>query len=636
MVRTKYTILLIVVLLFQFSISSSKDVAIPYSQKQNILSESSNVKSSSLLVINESQTWHGDFVINETDVVLIEDCEFTVEDGEIVVNGNLTINNSTLRIHRNTSFKYIRVYGNFTLSRSIILGRCIIYSYQDSITKIDSSKIVVIVWNHGTVYINNSDFVQGTGWGGPIIIRNSTGMALETYLSAFTHLMLANSNISSYGFYIGDNPPTPLTTLQFPSEYINRLEYSYAEWNLNITISSCYVDRWTVAISAYDPIQLTIENSTLDWLYLTPFNAPEQNYDLTLKAGFLQCKNIFVDGNLNVTVVNTTVNNWSFDVRHGTFRFTDSDFSSMCFFDSSVTIINSTMAYLATRSFSGNLTVSNVTTNALLLGIEKSMNFALTEGYQNFLNFYNEEQGFNVTVIDTTVNHWGLEIGANATVNIHNTTMTAMHGMDPSSLFTGLHIGQNSTVFVYNSSFVGARCGQSASLTFTDSTVDTLTCYNDVNVTAINSTIGTLITDPVTVTLISSRIISEILLSLQLPGDSLSASILEQSPLPLPQGIVDIGKCLHIKTSFEDTFDAQVIIYYDQVDVYQAGAREQDLKMYCLEEDSTEWQTCLVQGVNAVENYVWANVTHFSYFVIGAPIRTAVASAGGSSRKSVR
>lgn len=36
-----------------------------------------------------------------------------------------------------------------------------------------------------------------------------------------------------------------------------------------------------------------------------------------------------------------------------------------------------------------------------------------------------------------------------------------------------------------------------------------------------------------------------------------------------------------------------------------------------------------MQGVNTQEDYVWANVTSFSYFVIGAPALTPSIGGGG-------
>jgi len=44
---------------------------------------SSLVKPKADLVINQSQTWYGNFIVNDTDTVVIENCSFVVENGYI-------------------------------------------------------------------------------------------------------------------------------------------------------------------------------------------------------------------------------------------------------------------------------------------------------------------------------------------------------------------------------------------------------------------------------------------------------------------------------------------------------------------------------------------------------------------------
>lgn len=61
-------------------------------------------------------------------------------------------------------------------------------------------------------------------------------------------------------------------------------------------------------------------------------------------------------------------------------------------------------------------------------------------------------------------------------------------------------------------------------------------------------------------------------------------------------------------------------IYYDDDELEALGKDESDLKMYCLDGQSIEWTLCFKQGVNVTDRYVWANVSHFSYFVLGVPL----------------
>ena len=69
------------------------------------------------LIINTTQTWYGDFTVNATDKVLVENCNFTVRNGLLTVYGTLYIENSTVSIQ--DSFRRIKIItvdnGNFTI-----------------------------------------------------------------------------------------------------------------------------------------------------------------------------------------------------------------------------------------------------------------------------------------------------------------------------------------------------------------------------------------------------------------------------------------------------------------------------------------------------------------------------------------
>jgi hypothetical protein len=576
----------------------------------------------SLIVINETEyTWFGNFVVNETDTVLIQNCNFTVKDGDIYVYGNLTVMNSTLAIKGNIFDKGIWVYGNLTFQDSKAkAGDLGIFCYEDSEAKIDGSEFSFIWALNASVFVSNSNFSQISPYYGNVDITNSTGEVIEPTLRPSTSLSLINVNITGHdswglGFYLGSDAPESINSLQIPSGQVDRWELSDIGADLNISISHCFINRSRLFVSNH-PNNLCIYNSTLVWMGFYVESTPLQGTcNFTLQPGFLEHEDIVVDQNFNVTILNSTVKEWSIGIRApGIYRFSNSNFSSMCWQNSDVSICNSTMRWLCTRFFYGNLLVSNTTINAATLGIDSgSMNLSLAEGYQGFTNFYNEQQGFNVTFIDSKVNYWGLELSGDPNIEVFNTTLSGMGDI----LGTHFFAAGDSKVDIYDSSLANLECVTNAHVTITNSTINSLVCYDDANVTATNCTVGCLITDPPIVTLINSKKLSEVQLSLPI---SVSSSMTEHCPASLPDGLSRVVEYLTLNAlDYKGTFEAQIKMYYDEECLNMIGVGEKDLRIYCLEEGSGNWQPCPVQGINTTESYVWANVTHFSCFVITAP-----------------
>jgi len=73
---------------------------------------------------------------------------------------------------------------------------------------------------------------------------------------------------------------------------------------------------------------------------------------------------------------------------------------------------------------------------------------------------------------------------------------------------------------------------------------------------------------------------------------------------------------------------ALIKIFYDEAELAAAGIDENTLKIYYYNTTSADWQLEPEQGVETTENYVWANVTHFSLFGAFGSGTTG----GGSSR----
>ena len=59
---------------------------------------------------------------------------------------------------------------------------------------------------------------------------------------------------------------------------------------------------------------------------------------------------------------------------------------------------------------------------------------------------------------------------------------------------------------------------------------------------------------------------------------------------------------------------AMIKMHYNDSELSAAGIDENTLKMYYLNETLDEWTACENTGVNVIDNYVWANVTHFSHY----------------------
>jgi len=164
----------------------------------------------------------------------------------------------------------------------------------------------------------------------------------------------------------------------------------------------------------------------------------------------------------------------------------------------------------------------------------------------------------------------------------------------------------------------------------------TLYAYDDSNVTAINSVIGTIITDPVQIRLVNSTLISEVYLSLELDSNYLTSLIEDNCDSPLPLHLQKVSKYLKLVLTYDDYIEAQVRIYYDENKLKQLGIFETDVKIYYLDEKTSQWYLCPIQGVNVTYNYVWANITNFSYFVLGAPSAKTISGGGGGSRKLLK
>jgi outer membrane protein assembly factor BamB len=577
-----------------------------------------------IIIDQPEYTWYGDFVVNNTDTVIIRNSNFTVVGGDVKIYGSLIAQNSILRILRNSCFKYIHVYGDLSIEESEIVGsNYLIVGNPGRIRLLDSvMPTTSIVGQNTFVNISKCSVAQIASSFGEILVYDSnvTQLAIEFLLTA--SWTFSNSSIGEIELLDPDG-----TDLELRTGYIQSLSL-LGPSGFNFTLLHSSVDKWIVEFAQNFLLTARLTNSNIESLVFS-INCAHEPIDLTLKNGFIQYQRLFIENNIDLTVGNSTINEWSvviteeYNPECGHVNISDSIFSAYIRSWGSLnfTVSNSTVEYLhaGTERYYGSGDLSILLSDSVVntLGLAYSIgstDLELNEGYQQYVNLCSEQQCSNITLTRTVVNHWGVETTDNAIVRIQNSTLTGMH---PNPSFSGLDVLGNSSIYIYNSNVTGGFVMERASLILSNSTLSTVWCYDSSNLTAINSTIGILITDPPIVTLIDSVVLARIELPMTLSSDQISSSFQEECPTPLPSYINRTSKYIQISIIGELLSEARVKIFYDENAVREAGISEASLMIYYLNQSSGEWQPPPIQGVNASQNYVWANVTSFSYFTLG-------------------
>ena len=576
-----------------------------------------------VIVINEPEyTWYGNLIVNETDTVIIENCNFTVENGMIYVYGTMNITNSTIWMrYASHRTKYIYVYGNFTMINSVIpknnMVRCQSNSHLSILNSSTPTTFLYVLYD-SDAYVFNSTLRRIDNVGGKVSILNS-----DYYFGAYyfyygdTASFVSNSNISSIVLV----DPYHTGNLEIRPGLIESLTIYSELYSVNFTLTNSYVDYWYfLYMGGFEGKFINSILGTFDFEIDSAWSG-----NLTLTSGYIE----YLEMNCTYTSVifeNSTVDVWRPNVGgSSSVQISNSPNIILDVYQSpEVTILNSSATYLCVyEDFSGTLLATTNTTIDLaeIRLMDSSVNLTLYEGFHELFNLYIPEQGRNMTLVDSTVNHWSIVQYPNSSLNLFNSTFTER---------SGLRVFSNSNCSVYNSSLESIYCSGSSHLTLTNSTVNTLYAYGDSNVTAINSTINKLITDPVQVTLINSKILLQLDFSLEMTDeDYITSSFSEEYDPQLPESIQRFSQYLNITTTYDDYFEVQVKIYYNETEVEEAGMDEARLQMYYLNE-SNVWQLCSIQAVNTVENYVWTNVTHFTGFVSGIPVITGDVNGDGN------
>ena len=566
------------------------------------------------LVINESLTWYGDFIVNETDTVVIKNCNFTVKNGMIFVYGTMHVESSTIRMWNTFSRrKDVYVYGNFTMLNSQILKEnqinCYPYS-QVFILNSTSSTTSCYTEENSDLFVSNSILYGIRNGGGQVSFINSACWMefFDFYNGKFFALNSNFTNILLVNLQYEGN-------LEVQPGFIENFMIYYEPLSVNFTLVNSSVACWDVYCSS---LEGKISNSVIGTLDFGCIHSWSGN--LTLGPGYIQYLR------LNCTrypliIENSTILEWRMGIASNTsVRLLDSRNVIIDVIDSAeLFMLNSSAIYVCTHEhFSGTLFATNTTINSLHIRLmDISLNLTLHEGFYEFFSFLVPECGCNITLADSTIGHWLIQAGQNSDLNIFNSTLTRGLWWCPYDLLAM----RNSSCSVYNSDLELIYCfGYSEyhpTLKLINCTVDALYAYDGTNVTAVNSTINMLITDPISVKLVNSKILLELDFSFEMTyEDAITSTFLKEFSPPLPENVQRFSQYVNITTAYDDYFEAQVRIYYNETELEEAGTSENDLQMYFLGE-SNIWQLCSIQGVNTRENYVWANVTHFSYFVLG-------------------
>jgi hypothetical protein len=585
--------------------------------------------------INETQyVWHGDLTVDENDTFVIENCDFTVVDGFIFVYGELRISNSSLCIRKPTTTKYIYVYGSLKLFNSVVTGIGMILSEGPDNTLIWIENSTLSSWqckngrstptaiNEISIFSSELEFVYASGNGGAscvLKISNSSTAALRMDLpgQGNDYLLsgeIRDSTIDRFEMSSGDYN---VSFEGLRKGWIQDWKYESARANLTIATSS--VAKWSLEVSNFQPLTLADSNIELILGFVE-----KESAELTLKPGFIEYQKFSGSDFLDITIINSTIDAWVFVVDFGNLSLSNSEINEIWVgYEGVVNLFNSTLsmlhAYWGNR-YNGSLIVQDCTVRTFSFGYGTGeMNFTLNSGFFEDMSFFNAPRNTNITISRTTVDYWNLFAAGDAIFNIYDSTFLAPDTIDPFwERYTrpGLFCSGSAKMNVCDSEVAFGMAYRSSSLVLDNCTVHMLCAYELSNVTSMNSRIDVLVRDPPILTFIDSELTADVLLPFEIPENMLSVSAEDDVQVPVPPDLEFLTKYLEINSTYNDLVDSQIRMFYNETEVENAGRNENGLHMFFLNE-SQSWQLCPLQGVNAVENYVWANVTHFGCFVVG-------------------
>ena len=266
-------------------------------------------------------------------------------------------------------------------------------------------------------------------------------------------------------------------------------------------------------------------------------------------------------------------------------------------------------------------------------------------------------------------NNHGVYIVSGSFANISNANFTNNPGTEGKGPGSGIHVGGGSTAYVTNGRFISngeygiydpavdhvywtinsnALCRnnnvqiENGNITFNGGTLELDNCTISLNgllinltgnITSLNSKTQEVVQDTET-DFDFTEVDSNITLVL---NTGTTATIAVFSEIANASGTTSSLTALKAIDIQVDTTTAGALtwalikIFYNESELTAADIDENTLKIYYYNTTAADWQLEPVQGVDTVNNYVWANVTHFSLFgAFGtAPTSSSATSNGG-------
>jgi hypothetical protein len=387
--------------------------------------------------------------------------------------------------------------------------------------------------------------------------------------------------------------------------YINFLNSYVGGWDLQPAGPTRIVN------SDLDSLDLEVSDSWTGLIILTP--------------GYVEYREL--DWNFEPVVIeNSSIANYAIAVMsNNNLEIVNSGFAQILGQSCNMTIRNSNVSQLCCIRSGMFMIVNSTIDNCCLIQLRHcSLNLTLTEGFHDYFNILAEEISLNLTLLNSNVKTWRVSASTGVQLELHDSELSAWSFALGGNVVKAdvLSLGGDAHCGFFNSTIERVRCTGSADLTLENCKVEILYIYGSANVTAINSVIKTVITDPSSVKLNNSLVILSMDFAFQFTGDDgVSVLYSKDATIPLPANAEAFSSYANVTTSQGESFSAQVKMYYNETEVLTAGIKENRLRIYFLA-DQGVWETCPVQGVDSDENYVWANVTSLSTFVVvyGGPV----------------
>jgi hypothetical protein len=411
------------------------------------------------LIINTTQTWYGDFTVNATDKVLVENCNFTVRNGQIAVYGTLNIDNSTISIHDSIRKRKAIIVndGNLTISRSTILGDNVIVSQGNSIIHIIDSwsptTCCSVLDASAEVTVESSTTRYFFVFHGSLSMTNSSCDWVILHLQKGSRFLSQNSSIG----YIALDPQQSSGELELKGGLNEELRIDGQSGGGNCTVINSWVEEWDIY---GNPFGGTIRNSQIRMLSF--MLDPTWSGNLTLNSAHIEYLNLSFAAT-PLIISNSTVKEYYIGFDRGDHRIEICDSENLILaidtrWNIDLKLLDSHIKEICFEDFQDcNLTATNTTIDSIFSSNEGDWSDIqldrLTEGFQENYTLLFPERGFNITLTNSSVNHWGTMLyGGGRVLTISDSTLT-----DETEGFS-LQISNDASCFVQNSQLGSIYC----------------------------------------------------------------------------------------------------------------------------------------------------------------------------------